>query len=354
MSTQRIASDSSRSWSGSGSGARPGSQALACRINRGRLPAPWPSALGALHRCGCRAHWPSVPRPSNKWREWKLRDSPLPPRRNGGAAAGRSFQALRPASPIHLGFRGVCAESATQAGDRRRGRDRDAGARQALRRARGAEGRQLRRPPRRAAGGDRPQRRRQDDAALDPRRDQASRTAARSAGRRARSAGCPQQAALYRRLTVEREPAPVRPAGERARHRGDGRGDARPERARRSPRRPGRDAVGREPAADQHRDRPARPARGPAARRAERRARPAPARAAVGVRARSRRRRHDGDLLHPQHRRGGALRPATARPRRRRGALRRHLAATCTRPCREAGARDFEEAFVAFLRDRGH
>ena len=53
----------------------------------------------------------------------------------------------------------------------------------------------------RAAGGDRPQRRRQDDAAVDPRRDQAP-------GRRHRQPSpgeigwIPQQAALYRRLTV--------------------------------------------------------------------------------------------------------------------------------------------------------
>ena len=37
MSTQRSASDSSKSCNGSGSGARRGTQALACRINLGRL-----------------------------------------------------------------------------------------------------------------------------------------------------------------------------------------------------------------------------------------------------------------------------------------------------------------------------
>ena len=71
----------------------------------------------------------------------------------------------------------------------------------------------------------------------------------------------------------------------------------------RTPRRPGRAPLGRQPAAGQHRDRPARRAGGPAARRAQRRPRPAPARAALGVRARPRRRRDDGDLLDPPHRR---------------------------------------------------
>ena len=65
----------------------------------------------------------------------------------------------------------------------------------------GAARRQLQRPARRAAGGDRAQRRRQDDAALDPRRDPPRRR-----GRGPRAAGeigwVPQQAALYRRLTV--------------------------------------------------------------------------------------------------------------------------------------------------------
>ena len=42
---------------------------------------------------------------------------------------------------------------------------------------------------------------------------------------------------------------------------------------------------------------------------------------------------HDGDLLHPQHRRGRALRPATAGAGRRRGAVRRHARASCMRRC---------------------
>ena len=67
----------------------------------------------------------------------------------------------------------------------------------------GAARRLLRRRPRRAARGDRPQRRRQDDAALDPRRDPARRRAARSTCRSGEVGFVPQQAALYRRLTVE-------------------------------------------------------------------------------------------------------------------------------------------------------
>ena len=46
-----------------------------------------------------------------------------------------------------------------------------------------------------------------------------------------------------------------------------------------------------------------------------RRPRPAPARPPLGVRARPRRPRHDRDLLDPQHRRGRTLRPP--RPRHR-------------------------------------
>ncbi len=92
-------------------------------------------------------------------------------------------------------------------------------------------------------------------------------------------------------------------------------------------------ALGRQPAADQHRDRAAGAAGGAAARRAERRARPAPAGAALGVRLGARRARHDGDLLHPRHPGGGALRAAAARPRRRRGALRRHRRSSCARRC---------------------
>ena len=142
----------------------------------------------------------------------------------------------------------------------------------------------------------------------------------------------PQQAALYRRLTVienlrlfaRLEKVPDTDAR--------GRGDARPDRRSRDRR---DDQVGTLSGGNQQRINIAigllAAPRGPAARRAERRARPAPARAPVGVRARSRRRRHDGDLLHSQHRRGRALRPAPAGAGRRRGAVRRHLDASCTR-----------------------
>ena len=73
--------------------------------------------------------------------------------------------------------------------------------------------------PRRADRDHRPQRRRQDDAAADPRR---RAEAERRRGRRS-SAGevgwVPQQPALYSKLSVAREPAPVRAAGEGRRRR---------------------------------------------------------------------------------------------------------------------------------------
>ena len=69
-------------------------------------------------------------------------------------------------------------------------------------------------------------------------------------------------------------------------------------------------------------------------------------------------RRDDGDLLHPRHPGGRALRPPAAGPRRRRGALRRARRRSCARrsgrEAPEAAGRDFETAFVAFLHHRGH
>ena len=69
-------------------------------------------------------------------------------------------------------------------------------------------------------------------------------------------------------------------------------------------------------------------------------------------------RRDDGDLLDPRHPGGGALRPAAARPRRRREPLRRLARASCARWSaarpRRRPTRDFETAFVAFLHHRGH
>ncbi len=86
----------------------------------------------------------------------------------------------------------------------------------------------------------------------------------------------------------------------------------------RAGRRPGRNPFGRQPAAGQHRDRPALLAGRPAPRRALDGARPAPARAAVGVRARPRGDRDDGDLLDPPPPGGRALRRPAAGARRRR------------------------------------
>ena len=95
-------------------------------------------------------------------------------------------------------------------------------------------------------------------------------------------------------------------------------------------------------------------ARGAAPRRALHRPRPAPARAPLGVRPRPRRRRDDGDLLDPLHPGGRALRRPPARARRRRGASSTAPPTSCTRRSRRPAQRDFEEAFVAFLRERGH
>ena len=67
----------------------------------------------------------------------------------------------------------------------------------------------------------------------------------------------------------------------------------------------------------------------------------------------ARRQRDDRRLLHPPSGRGRALRQPPARPRRRRGRLRRHLGRAPRRGPRRP-TRDFEAAFVAFLRERGH
>ena len=67
-------------------------------------------------------------------------------------------------------------------------------------------------------------------------------------------------------------------------------------------------------------------------------------------------RRHDCHLLHPQHPGGRAPRPAGACARRRRAAVHGHALAARGRGGerdRRPGA-DFEEAFVLFLRERGH
>ena len=168
----------------------------------------------------------------------------------------------------------------------------------------------------------------------------------------------PQQAALYRRLTVDenlRLFARLEEVDDARRRSSEmleltGLGERRDD--------SGRAALGRQPAADQHRDRPALAARGAAARRA-----------LVGLDPRQRARlwefvsglagaRHHGDLLDPRHPGGRALRAAAARPRRRRGALRRLGRRSFARPSRreapEAADRDFETAFVAFLQHRGH
>ena len=70
-----------------------------------------------------------------------------------------------------------------------------------------------------------------------------------------------------------------------------------------------------------------------------------------------RRPRDDGDLLHPRHPGGRAIREAAARSRRRRGALRRARRGSARgglrREAPEAADSDFETAFVAYLQPPG-
>ena len=93
-----------------------------------------------------------------------------------------------------------------------------------------------------------PERRRQDDAALDPRRHHQARLGRDQAlerrGRLGAAAGGPLPAAHRRG-----EPAPLRSHGGARRRRGDRRADARADRPRGPPPRPGLLALGREPAA---------------------------------------------------------------------------------------------------------
>src|ERR1700709_1596816 len=139
----------------------------------------------------------------------------------------------------------------------------------------------------------------------------------------------PQQAALYRRLTVEEnlllfarlegheDPRASTEEMLELAGLGERRGEGGARRARRAPGRGRPPPLGRQPAADQHRDRTALAARGAAAGRAQRRARPAPAGAAPGGRLRPRGPRHARDLLPPRHPGGRALRPPPAGPCRR-------------------------------------
>ena len=126
-----------------------------------------------------------------------------------------------------------------------------------LRRARRAARRLVRGRRRRADRGDRPERRRQDDAAADPRR-----RAEADARARSRHDGAigwvPQQPALYSKLSVAENLRLFARLEKVADVERDGRADARADRAGRARRRRGRQALGRQPPAGQHRDRPAR------------------------------------------------------------------------------------------------
>ena len=154
---------------------------------------------------------------------------------------------------------------------------------QELRRARRAAAASRSAPRRASSGGDRAERRGQDDAAADPRRRARADAGRVSLDRRDGRLGPAAAGDLLEALRGG-EPAPVRPAGEGRRRRGRGRPDARPDGPARPGRRPGRDALGRQPAAGQHRRRAARRSRRCCCSTSRRVARPAPARAAVGVR----------------------------------------------------------------------
>ena len=178
----------------------------------------------------------------------------------------------------------------------------------------------------RAARGDRPERRRQDDAALDPRRDPRAPTRATiSVPRRGRLGAAAGRRSTARLTVAENLRLFARLEGRRGR-RGGGRADARPDRARRAARRPGRHALGRQPAARQHRDRPARPSRRcccstsrrPASTRASASACGSSSLASPGA---------GTTVIYSTHHiaRGRALRRPAAGARRRRAPLRRHL-----------------------------
>ena len=166
----------------------------------------------------------------------------------------------------------------------------------------------------------------------------------------------PQQAALYRRLTVEENlllfarleghEDPQRSVEEMLELTGLEERRGRSSRGSR-----------RQPAADQHRDRAAGSTGGPAARRAQRRPRSPPARAPLGVRLRPGRAwttvifsTHDIQEAERYGRRllvladGESLFHGNARGAARGG----------PQEAPEAAASDFETAFVAFLHHRGH
>ena len=211
----------------------------------GRLPAPPP---------GARAVGPAA-RPAGRARRGRG------PRRAACPECGAP--AWRPGAAR-------CPACGTELGDRRRGRDRGVrravvisapGRLEGLRRAAGAAGRVVHGRPRRADRDHRPQRRRQDDAAADPRR---LAEAERRRGRRsrtARSAGCRSSRRSTRSSRWPRTCACSRGWRSAADVRRQRRPDARADRAARARRRRGRQALGRQPPAGQHRDRPARASR---------------------------------------------------------------------------------------------
>ena len=124
--------------------------------------------------------------------------------------------------------------------------------------------------------------------------------------------------------------------------------------ARRAPRRPGRHALGRQPAAGQHRDRAAlrrprcccstspRPALDP--RQRER---------LWEFVARARRRRHDGDLLDPPPARGASATATGCWSSPTASGSSTAPRASCTPAAPGSGAHDFEAAFVALPRTSG-
>ena len=164
----------------------------------------------------------------------------------------------------------------------------------------------------------------------------------------------PQQPALYSKLSVAENLRLFARLEKRPDVPRRGRADARPDRAARPRRRRGRQALGRQPPAREHRHRPARGTVRPAARRADRRR---STRASARCCGRS-------SPASPRPAPRSSTRPTTSpRPSATPTACSCSPTASCCsraarassrRPSATPAAPDFEAAFVRFLHERGH